>query len=108
MNAFDKAQGVVYGLCDGSIEWTMRIPADKERDPDIVITNALQLGRSLYTLQEDVLENLQHIAANLAWTANMSDDEIDRRDARREREEVMNLIRSIRAILNEVEGKTND
>ncbi len=104
MNAFDKAHKVVHGLCDGSIDWTMRIPADEERDPDLVISKALRLGSSLYALQEEVLENLQLTAANLAWTANMSDDEIDRSDARSERDGVMNLIRSIRAILNEVKG----
>lgn len=56
MNAFDKAHKVVHGLCDGSIDWTMRIPADEGRDPDLVISKALRLGdRSVLLLKKSLI-----------------------------------------------------
>ena len=104
-NAFERAHEIVSGLCDGSIDWIMRIPADEDRDPDLVIGKALRLGIRLYALQKQSLEILHKECASLAWVANMDDSETNRVIARRDRESLYTLIRSIRAILNEIEGK---
>ena len=37
-----KARKVVSELCNGEREWTMRIPADPEHDPDLIIDASLR------------------------------------------------------------------
>lgn len=42
---FDRADAELHSLCHGSRRWTMRIPAEPERDSDLVIGAALEAGR---------------------------------------------------------------
>lgn len=44
------ADEVVSALCEGKQRWTMSIPADIERDPDIVISRALHDARRMLAL----------------------------------------------------------
>ena len=105
LNVFGKARDVIHDLCEGRAKWTMSIPANEETDSDLVLDKALTLGSRLYNLQEEVLEVLHRECASLAWVANMDDSETERANARMSRESLLTLIRSIRAILNEIEGK---
>jgi len=104
VNAFERAHEIMSGLCSGTIDWMMRIPADEARDPYLVIGKALRLGIRLYALQEQSLEILHKECASLAWVANMDDSETNRVIARRDRESLYTLIRSIRAVMNDIEG----
>lgn len=47
----DKALQVVYDLCHGRQKWTMRVPAEPDRDPDLVIAGALRAARDLLAAQ---------------------------------------------------------
>lgn len=38
----DQAHEVVCELCEGKRDWVMRIPAEEEHDPDLVIGRALR------------------------------------------------------------------
>lgn len=39
---YDTALAEVHGLCDGSRRWTMRVPVQRDRDSDLVISDALE------------------------------------------------------------------
>ena len=47
LESIDKAVKTVEALCDGSLKWTMRIPAEPDRDPDLVIADALTKARKV-------------------------------------------------------------
>lgn len=49
----DKALQVVADLCDGKQRWTMRIPAEPDSDPDLVIAGALASARALLAAQPE-------------------------------------------------------
>jgi len=40
-NRYRKARSMVARLCDGSAEWRMRVPVDRENDTDMVLTASL-------------------------------------------------------------------
>lgn len=42
----DKALATVSALCEGEIRWTMRVPAEPENDPDLIIAGALQAAKN--------------------------------------------------------------
>lgn len=92
MNAFDKAYGVVHGLCDGTRKFTMSVPV-RDDDSDMVLMNAIDLGcqasdrlaRALPYLKE--YEGLND-KAHLCDVAN-----------------VIALIKDIEYILNKVGGQ---
>ena len=42
--AIKKAHDHVADLCEGKTKWMMRIPADEERDSDLVISAGLKAG----------------------------------------------------------------
>ena len=44
MDVFEKAHKMVADLCHGTRDWIMSIPADEERDPDLVISAAIRAG----------------------------------------------------------------
>lgn len=43
--SIDKAEKMLHALCDGTVRWTMSIPAQLDRDPDLVIGMGLRAGR---------------------------------------------------------------
>ncbi len=43
----EKAWQTVGDLCMGKQDWVMSIPVDKERDPDVIIADALKLSEEL-------------------------------------------------------------
>lgn len=43
----DRALATVSALCEGQIRWTMRIPAEPDNDPDLIIAAALQSARNI-------------------------------------------------------------
>lgn len=53
----DKAVNMVGRLCEGSQEWVMHIPARPDKDPDIVISNALHASRlAMRQMVKDIKE----------------------------------------------------
>ena len=58
----DKAQQTVADLCQGKIEWIMSIPAQRERDPDLIIAAALKDEKDLlaaYRAQQQRIAELE-------------------------------------------------
>lgn len=47
LKKIDKALATVADLCEGKIKWTMHVPAEHDRDPDLVIADALMTAKSL-------------------------------------------------------------
>lgn len=47
LEAIEKAQLHVFGLCDGTEKWTMRVPVDEGRDSDCIIMGALQMAKEV-------------------------------------------------------------
>lgn len=43
----NAALATVSALCDGTERWTMRVPAEPDRDPDLVISGALEAAKDL-------------------------------------------------------------
>jgi hypothetical protein len=41
----DKALETVFDLCSGKQRWVMSVPAQPDRDPDLVISEALRAAR---------------------------------------------------------------
>jgi hypothetical protein len=60
----DRAQELVGNLAAGTQRWKMSIPADPERDSDLILTAALDGA-------EQLLDLVDRFAAELATTANM-------------------------------------
>lgn len=52
-DAIKKAQTVVSELCNGTRRWVMRVPAQLDDDPDIVIATALNLAKAVIEKSED-------------------------------------------------------
>lgn len=52
-----KAHNMVYRLCDGA-KWIMSVPVDRERDPDMVITDGLMTGESAIRLLKQAYKTL--------------------------------------------------
>lgn len=46
LDAIDKADRMVDDLCHGA-KWTMRVPADEDKDSDLVIGDALHKARQI-------------------------------------------------------------
>jgi hypothetical protein len=42
--AIEKAEQEVFDLCSGKHRWTMRVPAEPDRDSDLVIGGALRMA----------------------------------------------------------------
>ncbi len=47
LEEIQKAQDMVHRMCAGKQKWVMSIPAQPERDPDLVIYRALTAARRL-------------------------------------------------------------
>lgn len=45
MDAIDRAEKAVDDLCTGRLRWEMRVPAEPDHDPDLIIAAALQVAR---------------------------------------------------------------
>lgn len=45
--AIAKAHRTVDDLCQGRIRWTMNVPAEPDRDPDLIIADALGKAQRL-------------------------------------------------------------
>ena len=61
-----KAQQLVSDLCEGKREWIMRIPAEPDYDPDLVIGASLADIPKLVALVEELESELFNISANTA------------------------------------------
>ena len=51
-DAIKKAQTVVSELCNGTRRWVMRVPAQLDDDPDLVIATALNLAKAVIEKSE--------------------------------------------------------
>ena len=49
----EKAEQRVTDLCEGKVDWTMRVPADEEKDSDLIITAALCSAKTRIEELED-------------------------------------------------------
>ena len=50
----DKARQCVTDLCEGKRRWTMTVPVDLDRDPDVIITDALRDVDALLDIAEEL------------------------------------------------------
>lgn len=55
-NPFTPAHIVVDELCDGKRDWVMGIPANPERDPDLIIGAALHAGEQAFYALDRILK----------------------------------------------------
>ncbi|MFZ3043713.1 MAG: hypothetical protein WA058_01220 [Minisyncoccia bacterium] len=55
----EKAHKVVVELCDGTRKWIMHIPADVERDPDLIIGGALREAQKEIAALRSRAENVE-------------------------------------------------
>lgn len=46
LRAIDRAEKAVDDLCQGRLRWEMRVPAEPDHDPDLIISEALRLSRA--------------------------------------------------------------
>ena len=46
LTSIERAMQAVDDLCQGRINWTMRVPAEPDRDPDLIISDALRAARA--------------------------------------------------------------
>jgi hypothetical protein len=61
--AIAAAENKVSALCDGKEKWTMRIPADPDRDADLVIARALGMAkRAIDTITAELAAARQEFA----------------------------------------------
>ena len=44
--AIERAEKAVDDLCQGRLRWEMRVPAEPDHDPDLIISDALRLARA--------------------------------------------------------------
>lgn len=58
--AIDKAWDTVSALCAGRMRWEMRVPAEPDHDPDLVIGDALRQARALLAAQANAEYSLGH------------------------------------------------
>lgn len=49
LEAIAKAEATVTALCEGKQRWVMNVPAEPDRDPDLVISDALAKARAVIT-----------------------------------------------------------
>lgn len=47
LDAIERAEAKVSALCSGKERWEMRVPAEPDRDPDLVISDALAKAKKL-------------------------------------------------------------
>lgn len=55
LEALDAAWETVSALCSGRMRWTMSVPAEPDRDPDLVIGHALTLAKQYVNASRDPL-----------------------------------------------------
>jgi hypothetical protein len=55
----NKARKMVSDLCNKRREWIMSIPADRERDPDLVIADGLDAVEDLLEMIEEMRDCLE-------------------------------------------------
>jgi hypothetical protein len=59
--AIEKAHNHVAALCEGKTKWTMRIPADEDRDSDLVISAGLSAGEKLLAEIERLTDEVARV-----------------------------------------------
>lgn len=47
LRAIEKAEKAVDDLCQGRLRWEMRVPAEPDHDPDLIISEALRQSRAI-------------------------------------------------------------
>lgn len=64
----NKAHTHIADLCEGKAKWTMRIPADPERDSDLILSEALSDAEVLLAIVDDQAAELERarVAMRLA------------------------------------------
>ena len=62
LQMIERAYGIVSELCAGRIQWTMRIPAQPDKDPNLIISRALQAASQ----KIDSLDRICQINIDLA------------------------------------------
>lgn len=69
--AIEKAHDHVSDLCEGKTKWTMRIPAEPDRDSDLVIGAGLQAGKKaldrLAAAEQERDRTREQLADALLW-----------------------------------------
>lgn len=92
----------VTDLCSGKHRWTMRVPAEEDRDSDLVIGNAL---RDIHALLAALAEAEQLLAESVVREDALREE----RDAAEQREAALaNAVGPYRARLLDHEASTRD
>ena len=78
----DAAREMISNLCkprgtEGAREWIMSIPADRARDPDLVISDALNCAEDLVKQQAADIEKLDAAIRKAIGFLTQVDDEPD-------------------------------
>ena len=66
-----KARQCVADLCEGRRRWTMTVPVDLDRDPDVIITDALRDVDALLDIAEAAQRHHYHVNDEWARLAAM-------------------------------------
>lgn len=67
LDKIDHALRVVAALCDGSLRWTMSVPARLDSDPDLVIADALQSARAVLASKEAAPRGWHRLLSDARW-----------------------------------------
>lgn len=59
----EAAERMVNDLCSGKERWTMRVPADPDRDSDLVISGALGAIHALLALSDAAEQDIERCDA---------------------------------------------
>lgn len=67
IRVIEAAETKLYALCQGRERFTMSVPVDLERDPDIVFQAAFTAGRATLTALTETRALLAQARAALVW-----------------------------------------
>jgi hypothetical protein len=65
LEGIDKARDIVSAISQGKQRWTMSVPARVDSDPDLVISHALTVARTMLEAQDMEIAQLRKLLSKL-------------------------------------------
>ena len=65
--AIERAEKAVDDLCQGRLRWEMRVPAEPDHDPDLIISDALRLARAAIRAEAGTLDVERLVEDGRKW-----------------------------------------